>query len=183
MKLSIIVPTKNAEKFLEGLLLSIFSQDTHHLYEVIIVDDFSTDNTIEIANKFNVRVIEKSTTIYSAQNEGIRQSHGDYLYFIGADDILVPGAINNMFEIESLLIKGLVYHELPFPVTSKYQQSYVYSKELFNTYGLFGTEHPVYSDIWYKKMLTANHIVESFIKKPFAKVAPGGFSTKALDLM
>lgn len=175
--LTIIIPTKNASGVLSNVLKSIFDQGTKHTYEVIVVDGMSTDNTIEIAKQFSTFVIKQESTIYEAQNIGIGASSGKYLYFIGADDTLVPGAIDAMLTSEVNLTQGLVYHSHVTFVYSNFQQSFVYDRNLFRDYGLFDTNHIVYADLDFKRRLADNVVFPNKIAKPFAKIAPFGFSS------
>lgn len=91
---SIIIATYNAEKFLGDCLDSISKQVIKNL-EVIIVDGNSTDQTGDIVRSFNqLNIIyssEQDAGIYDALNKGVKQSTGRWLYFLGADDRLLPG--------------------------------------------------------------------------------------------
>lgn len=88
---SIIIPTFNSGKTLQGALNSIFSQRFTDL-EIIIVDGLSRDNTSTIIEE-NFRrdkrirfVSEKDKGIYDAMNKGIDMANGQWLYFLGSDD-------------------------------------------------------------------------------------------------
>lgn len=98
MLISIIIATYNAEKTLKRCLDSIISQKDDSC-EIIIIDGNSTDNTIEIVNEYKADidyfVSEEDNGIYDAWNKGICKSKGDWLLFIGADDVLLEGAINS----------------------------------------------------------------------------------------
>lgn len=97
MDLSIIIPVYNAAPLLNRCLDSIFNQKTQYTYEVILVDDGSTDNSIEIIKSRK----ENNITLYQqknsgpsvARNKGIKLSKGDYLTFLDADDYWVDGFI------------------------------------------------------------------------------------------
>lgn len=90
-KFSIICATYNAASTIDGLLKSIQSQ-TFQYFELLIIDGGSTDNTLDIIGKYHfpaIRVIsEKDEGIYDAMNKGVEIATGDWLYFIGADDLL-----------------------------------------------------------------------------------------------
>jgi 4,4'-diaponeurosporenoate glycosyltransferase len=89
-KVSIIIPAKNEEKQLPGLLDSIFSQ-TYKNLELIVVDDGSTDNTQEIAKRFGVKYVHvtKNSVGYSS-NVGAKESSGDILIRCDADTRFTP---------------------------------------------------------------------------------------------
>ncbi len=98
-KVSIIVPARNEEASLADCLQSLVTQ-TGIAYEIIVVDDHSTDRTREIASSFpGVRVIEAGplphdwTGKNNAVTTGARQAHGDWLLFTDADTIHLPGSL------------------------------------------------------------------------------------------
>ncbi len=105
IKFSIIVPVYNVEKYLKECLTSLVNQ-TYKNYEVIIVNDGSTDNSRAIINDFNTKkfsVIEqKNQGLSSARNNGIKKAKGDYILFLDSDDYLDEKAL----EILSLNING-----------------------------------------------------------------------------
>lgn len=98
MKISIIIATWNAAKTLRTCLDSIVPQLTDDT-ELIIVDGGSKDETNDIiisyGDKVTVHISEPDKGIYDAWNKGVKTSKGDWVMFIGADDILLPHAVQN----------------------------------------------------------------------------------------
>ena len=90
--LSIITPTYNSEKTIHDCLLSVVKQKFLH-YEHIIVDNISTDKTLDIVKKFNskhIRVFSQNDRgIYDAMNIGIMKSKGKFLLFLNSDDFIL----------------------------------------------------------------------------------------------
>ncbi len=88
---SIVVPAYNAEKDLFKLLESIQKQ-TFTDFEVLIMDGQSKDNTVDVAQSFNDKRFhiysDADKGIYDAMNKGIELVRGEWVYFIGADDVL-----------------------------------------------------------------------------------------------
>ena len=90
---SIIIPAWNVEKYIEKCIRSCVNFNNRE-FEIIIINDGSTDSTLEVINqKFgdndNIRVITTANRgLSEARNEGIRQSQGEYLIFLDADDWL-----------------------------------------------------------------------------------------------
>ncbi len=89
LDLSIIIPVYNGEKTLNSCLKSIFACKKTN-YEVILIDDGSTDNTLKIAEKYPCKIInfEKNKGRSAARNEGIKQSKAKYVLFTDADCIV-----------------------------------------------------------------------------------------------
>jgi glycosyltransferase involved in cell wall biosynthesis len=91
--ISIIIATYNAGAQLQECLASIDEQAYDNI-EILIIDGGSTDNTLEIVKNFNGRSItcvsERDKGIYDALNKGIKLAKGNWLYFMGSDDRLLP---------------------------------------------------------------------------------------------
>ncbi|MEM5799402.1 MAG: glycosyltransferase [Candidatus Aenigmatarchaeota archaeon] len=83
MKISIVIPTYNEEKYLPKLLTSIKKQ-TFKDFEVIVADAFSKDKTREIAKKFGAIVVDGGLPA-KGRNEGAKIAKGKYIYFLDAD--------------------------------------------------------------------------------------------------
>lgn len=87
--ISVIIPLYNKEGSIRNTLLSVINQ-TYIYFEIIIVDDGSTDKSIEVVSKFDdnrIRIIKKENGgVSSARNLGIENSKFDYLAFIDGDD-------------------------------------------------------------------------------------------------
>jgi putative colanic acid biosynthesis glycosyltransferase len=101
---SVIIPTHNAAVTLRAALESVLNQ-AYPQVETIVIDYKSTDATKEIVGSFpSVRFVsETEKGIYQAMNSGIAQVNGEWIYFLGADDLLY----NN------LVFKKLFEHKIP----------------------------------------------------------------------
>ncbi|BCL34078.1 glycosyltransferase family 2 protein [Nostoc sp. MS1] len=93
MKLSVIIPVYNSENYIAQTLKSVLSQ-TYHDFEIIIVDDGSTDKSIDICQQFHdarIKIIhQQNRGLAGARNTGIRHAQGEYLAFIDSDDLWLP---------------------------------------------------------------------------------------------
>lgn len=90
--ISIIIRTKNEERFIGQTLSAVFEQDTDLPFEVIIIDSGSTDHTLEIVRQFNVRVYEikpEEFTYGFALNYGVRLAKGEYIINLSHDCVPV----------------------------------------------------------------------------------------------
>ena len=104
-KVSIISPVYNVEKYITNLIRSINDQ-TFKDFELILVDDGSTDKSVKIAEKelkktkIKYRIISKENGGQStARNVGISAAKGDYVWVIDSDDVIQPNYINNLLSI------------------------------------------------------------------------------------
>jgi glycosyltransferase involved in cell wall biosynthesis len=92
--ISVIIPCYNQAQFLAEAMQSVLSQTYPH-FEIIVVDDGSTDNTSEIVGLYpGARCIrQEHQGLSAARNTGLRESNGSYLVFLDADDRLLPDAL------------------------------------------------------------------------------------------
>lgn len=86
-KVSVIIPTYNAGDTITRCLRSIHNQSYSHV-EVIVVDNFSNDTTMNVARAFGAKVQQLRSTPASARNIGIRNSSGKYVFFVDSDQVL-----------------------------------------------------------------------------------------------
>jgi glycosyltransferase involved in cell wall biosynthesis len=93
---SILIPAFNAEKYIAGSIRSAIEQ-TWKYKEIIVIDDGSTDRTLEIARQFeseSVRVVtQRQQGAAVARNKAFSLSKGDYIQWLDADDLLSPDKI------------------------------------------------------------------------------------------
>ena len=109
---SVIVPTKNSERFLPKCLSSIKSQ-TYSLIEVIVVDNFSVDSTQKIARASGARVIEAGPERSSQVNFGVHASHGTYVFRVDSDFVLESTVIQECVELCDKGLGAVVVHNTP----------------------------------------------------------------------
>lgn len=100
-KVSICIPTYNRKDYLKETLESVFAQ-TYKDYEVVIVDDGSTDGTGEMIknSSYNVRYYwQENAGDASARNKLVELAQAEFITFIDSDDLLMPGAIEIMMKV------------------------------------------------------------------------------------
>jgi len=97
LKISIIIRTHNSEKFVKVAINSAINQSVPFgLYEIVVVDDGSNDNTLNILKTYKDRIIvikEKNLGPIKSINRGIEQAIGDYVILLDSDDFLEPNAL------------------------------------------------------------------------------------------
>lgn len=110
-RISIIIPVYNAEKYLDRCLYSVLDQDFTS-YEVILVDDGSTDSSLQICERHaacdpRVKVVLKTNGgVSSARNAGIEAATGDRLMFLDCDDVLEPDALELLSRHDADIVVG-----------------------------------------------------------------------------
>lgn len=103
MTLTFIIPAYNAQKYLEQALRSVLEQEGRN-YEIIVVDDGSTDDTRNIALHYTQRhtcirlIASENRGVSHARNLGIEAARGKYIAFLDADDVLCAGAYSRELE-------------------------------------------------------------------------------------
>lgn len=104
-KLSVIVPSYNSAQYLPRCVMSLACQDIDAAeYEVIVVNDGSTDNTSSVLRELQARygflkVINKENGgLSSARNRGIEEASGRYVLFVDADDAVIPHTLGIIFQ-------------------------------------------------------------------------------------
>jgi glycosyltransferase involved in cell wall biosynthesis len=118
IEISIIVPVFNVALYLEEGLQSMIDQDFSREFEIILIDDASTDGSLEICRQFatrwpdRFRLVESETNagVSVARNRGLEQARGRYLMLVDPDDILPTTALTNLVAAAELhsadIVKG-----------------------------------------------------------------------------
>lgn len=137
MKISVVVPVYNVEKYLAECVDSILNQ-TYKDIELILVDDGSTDGSPRICDNYaeddkRVKVIHKSNGgLSSARNAGIKNISGDYVLFIDSDDFWSDN--NSLNEIAEILSRKK-YDVVCFGYKEYYEKTGIY-REPINVEGI-----------------------------------------------
>jgi glycosyltransferase involved in cell wall biosynthesis len=168
---SIVVPTLNVASVVEGCLASIVRQSFGD-FEVVVMDGGSTDRTLDVVADFKDSLgarlsvyTEKDSGIYDAMNRGVTRAHGEWLFFLGADDrfhskdslVQVASFIREnsashfvygdvilrstsaryggVFDLDALLFKRNICHQAIF-----------YRRELFATLGPYNIRYRIWAD-------------------------------------
>ena len=94
MKLSVIIPAYNCEKYIVRCIKMI-ENEIDNQTEIIVIDDGSKDNTLKLCKEYESRNIhiyhQENQGVSMARNNGIDKAKGDYIMFVDADDTLVTG--------------------------------------------------------------------------------------------
>lgn len=162
-KISVIIPAYNAEKTLMDCYNSILNQ-TYQNFEVITINDGSSDNTLEIMNNMSkldnrfVSINTKNGGVSRARNTGFKHSTGDYIQFVDADDTLKPTMFEKLINLIETTDADLAICRFEHPFFQTYYDNKVYdltkSDELIELcQDPFGLVMP-WNKIWKREMLT-----------------------------
>ena len=197
---SIITATFNAEKDLEQCILSVLEQDYPH-FEFIIIDGGSTDGTLDIIKKYDDRIAhwisEPDNGVFDALNKGIKLAHGEWLFFLGADDRLADrNVLKRIFSKprSSKLVYGNVrwgkagkiydgkYSKVKLFHQNICQQAIFYHRDLFRKLGGFDTEYCIAADWVFNMKAFGQRLTKPiFIDTIVADYSADGISTNQKD--
>lgn len=111
-RFSIIIPNYNKEKYIRKCLDSVFQQTIDKSkYEVIVIEDGSTDSSINIINEYDVKLLKTNRLgAGGARNRGIDVAEGEYVFFLDSDDFLYEKNVldridKKLFEEEIVFVK------------------------------------------------------------------------------
>jgi glycosyltransferase involved in cell wall biosynthesis len=177
-KISIVIVTLNVEKILQDCLNSIYNQAYPSL-EIVVMDGGSTDNTVDILKANDAKIAcwksEKDDGIYEAMNKALDLITGDYVYFLGADDMLFNDFSKLAYQLKdpsliyyaNVLMDGKKFRGK----TTAYQhsksaichQAIIYPKRVFDKYR-FNTKYRISADhelnmrVWKDKDFTFYYV-------------------------
>lgn len=202
MKISIITACFNAQDTIEETIRSVAKQ-TYDNIEYIIVEGSSTDNTLQILEKYrntiNILISEPDTGVYNAMNKGIKSATGDLLFFLNADDVFINELVVEKFVEEAkktsagLLLgnilmlnryTGEMYYEnhkivdkIRLMISSIFHPATFFRKKTFEKYGLYNENNKIVSDYeWYVNYFQ-NSGDYKYIDSPISIFSLGGLSS------
>lgn len=120
-KISIVVAVYNAEKYLKKCIESLLNQ-TYDNFEIILVNDFSTDNSLEICIQYshlysNILTFSNEINygVSATRNRGIDISSGEYICFVDSDDYVEPDYLEKLYgyyrKYNTIPICGFLFHD------------------------------------------------------------------------
>ena len=131
---SIILPVFNAERFLPQCLDSILRQ-TYQDWEMIAVDDGSKDGSMEILKSYEKRdnrihiISKKNEGVSIARNIALKHAHGDYIYFVDSDDIVMPEGL--MILVKAMESSKATFVKSDFlPIDEQGKQVFINKKQV-----------------------------------------------------
>lgn len=198
--ITIIIPTYNCEKTIGDALDSILGQSIKEV-EVLIVDGLSTDRTLEIVAQYQTKHAnivlhsENDEGIYDAMNKGIGMAKGDWLYFMGSDDMLFENDTLKKIEInlrktDARIIYGNVFStrfngiydgEFNCSKLAKKNichQAIFFHTSIFKKIGIFNLKYKAHADWDHNiRCFCSAKVKNKFVNITVANYADGGFSS------
>jgi len=205
--LSVMTVSLNSELTIEKTIQSVLNQNFTD-FEYIIVDGKSTDNTLQIIKKYESQfhqknipftwISESDTGIYNAWNKGLQLAKGDWISFLGSDDIYLEGVLAKYAKVV-LSNKNADFIHSKVKLMNKNNVKYVFSdvwkwdvfrrymkiahvgafhnKQYFEKYGNFDENYKIVGD--YEMLLRAkNELKTVFIDDFTAEMNDGGISNQ-----
>ena len=161
--ISIIIPAYNAEEYLPTTLDSILAQQVPFLLEIIVVNDGSTDGTLDVLQKYKEKyqnftvITTENGGPANARNVGIQAALGEYLMFVDGDDTLAPDALGELGaalqeHAVDLLIFGfrIINQQTQKEFSYKFAPVYMDSKESLGEYLVALYQKNMLNQIWNK---------------------------------
>ncbi len=197
---SIITSTFNAAAYLPKAIESIQALDYEN-FEWIIIDGCSKDKTVDLIQQheeiIKYWISEPDFGIYDAWNKGLRVATGEWICFLGADDLIMPNSISEMLEVQRLSEENLdfVYGRVELYKNNKFLRTIgipwswskfkhyfsvthpcaLHNASYFKRYGEFDTSFKITGD--YEMLLRAgSNLKVGFVDTVVAKMQMGGLS-------
>ena len=167
-RFSVIIPGYNVQEYISNAIESVLNQDFKN-YELIVIDDCSTDNTSEIVSKYKqVKLIRNEENLASggARNVGLDKANGEYVIFLDADDYLYSNDV--LSKVNALIGKqtvDVVY--MGFKIGGNRDEIVIPTPETCTReYKAGGDIYPnVWSKCWNLEFLNKHHV--RFVEKRF----------------
>jgi glycosyltransferase involved in cell wall biosynthesis len=206
--ISVITASYNSEKTISNTLDSLINQ-TNKNFEFILIDGNSKDSTLKIVKQYEQAfhqkginfkwISEQDSGIYAAWNKGLKMVKGEWVSFLGSDDILMPTAIDdysNLIQNQSSKPIDLIHSKVEVVKNNKVIKvidglwswkifknhmniahvGALHNMKYFNTYGVFDESYKITGD--YELLLRAKDQLKClYLDKVTAQMAYGGIST------
>lgn len=140
MKLSVIVPAFKLAPYIHECLLSILAQQTNFDFEVIVCDDTSPDNTLDVINYLasaypNLRVLSntKNLGLIGTMRRLLDTAKGEYIAYLDGDDVALPGKLQQQVDyLDTHPECRIVYHESDMFDSKTGETLKLYSRDFYN---------------------------------------------------
>lgn len=197
MDLSIIITTYNSESTIENCLSSVVDQLQEN-DEILIIDDFSTDGTVEKVKRYlkkgSIRLIsiDKNKGVSHARNVGIKIATNEYLLFVDADDSITLGLLKKIRELLNVKSADLIMYgvnklkEEKIEILNNEKDIYIENNEKlfmnFDNYFKRNLFNPVWNKVYKKSIIKENNIYFKMLSNGEDLIFNIDFFEKAKDI-
>ena len=200
--ITVIIVVYNAKYTIKFTIDSILNQ-TYKQIEIVIIDGQSTDGTIEIVKSYGEKInyfsSEKDNGVYDAMNKGISASNGEWILFLGADDILYDeNILSSIFIADKYNEIDFLYGDVVLTSNQKIyggertymslvnknicHQSIFYKKTIFDKIGKYNLDYKILGDFDFNLRAFENTTLKSqYVKKTISLYNNKGLSSYTLD--
>lgn len=196
VKLSIVVPCCNVEKYLEQCLESIVNQTLKNI-EILCINDGSKDATLSIIEKYKkndsrIKIIDKSNSGYGdSMNKGFALASGQYIGIVESDDFIEPTMFETLYNIaikyDADVVKSNFWFYWSNPEKNELHEYFkkeecnvVIKPSEYDKGSLFGRKPSIWSAIYKRSFIEKNSI--SFLPTPGASYQDTSFTFKVYSL-
>jgi glycosyltransferase involved in cell wall biosynthesis len=200
--ISVIIVVFNAKKTIKDTIDSILEQ-TYRNIEIVIIDGKSNDGTIEVvkgyANKVGYFISEKDNGVYDAMNKGIIASKGEWIIFLGADDVFIDvNVLSSIFISKKHDEIDFLYGDVILTSNQKVyggertymslvdknicHQSIFYKKTIFEKIGKYNLSYKILSDFDFNiRVFENSKLKKQYINQTISLYNNKGLSSYTLD--
>lgn len=200
--ISVIIVVYNAQQTIKKSIDSILNQ-TYKYIEVVIIDGGSYDGTVEVVesygNKINYFISENDNGVYDAMNKGVGAAKGEWILFLGADDVLYDkNVFSTLFNVNKYSEIDFLYGDVVLTSNQKIyggertymslvdknicHQSIFYKKTIFDKIGKYNLDYKILGDFDYNLRAFENTTLKSqHVKKIISLYNNKGLSSYTLD--
>lgn len=175
IKFSVIIPVYNVELYLNNCLDSVLNQDIEKdQYEIILIDDGSTDGSAKICNKYKsqykniIFISQENRGVSAARNRGLMEAKGKYIVFIDSDDYIKVNVLSKLYdkmekyELDVLAVNSAMHEKkgdlLSFHKAGRFKEKEIITGiDYINMYG-YNASICVWSYIYRHSFLVQNNI-------------------------
>ena len=138
ISVSIIIPVYNAESHIKKCFDALLKQDFKESFEIIMVDDASTDNSVNLIKKHNftnlsLYRLESNSGASAARNVGLKKAIGEYIYLMDVDDTISVDALKTLYTVAKQNDCDFVFSDFKRILNSENQRNntYNYTEDMF----------------------------------------------------
>lgn len=164
-KISIIIPVFNQEHYIEECLASCINQDVEKSeYEIILINDGSTDNSLSVIDNYlidynNIIVVNKNNSgVSAARNAGLDIASGCYVWFVDADDFIRENVLGMLLDRVNSLKSDVLECKACFFKSSITKEERAQQEQNESLIKFYGNNFLLWNNIYSRKLIASRHV-------------------------